>query len=639
MAIIIPRGDDLIDPEDLEGLQQYALTGLNTSKDFKLQNIVSLDAGCLVIDQLNKIFNETLSNHPRKEEVRQIFQTTKQNFENLLKTQANELKNADKRTQTSKNKEGISVLNFYKKWRQKKQLDKKINRELTIALNKALKKVENDPEIDIDKIKSEIGIGADISTEQAIKTHFSALRAISTSDLNRSNKVFRSKFTIAIGNRKEEFTDEIHRVEAAEFLLQQTRNRQKELSNQLLDNLTKGKDSKEIVKELNNLKPQEKLYAQQVEDDVWRTSMEANAGVKDKGYLSTNAWIEQISSSSNSSDFKGFQIARSGAFTQSTGLDTNIREMIELSKKNPQDKDLKQQIEDRRLAIQSQFGAVFSEHLVSLLSQNPDLSFFRFTNTIPYSQTSLLHFTGREKNMVEDMKWYFEDFQTKKVIFDGITGFDNEGNLHVSTLIQDRETGKPLELTPKPNLYNFNVQGDIFKKEEKTFQNDLNNEAWSQTKERFESYKEWLQTLEGPEPSPEYTKRITYMEKLKTNIETQIKEGASDYEIATDLIEFEKAMGTPIGINCKSGKDRTSYLVNLVQMRFLNKYIDTQSISLKEKNKAKKEAESSILKQGAGLIITGLNTGFKGYKITKFFVKGLRIDERLKLYFIAAQLR
>ncbi|MCA6602672.1 MAG: hypothetical protein IM537_21285, partial [Pseudanabaena sp. M57BS1SP1A06MG] len=110
--------------------------------------------------------------------------------------------------------------------------------------------------------------------------------------------------------------------------------------------------------------------------------------------------------------------------------------------------------------------------------------------------------------------------------------------------------------------------------------------------------------------------------------------------IAADIAELERLMETPIGFNCKSGKDRTSYLINLLMDRHLAKYVDDhfygdpQSI-----NQTKKDLHSQVLKRGGGLYITGLNTGFKAYKITKFFVQGLRIDERLKLYLLALKLR
>ena len=43
----------------------------------------------------------------------------------------------------------------------------------------------------------------------------------------------------------------------------------------------------------------------------------------------------------------------------------------------------------------------------------------------------------------------------------------------------------------------------------------------------------------------------------------------SSYEISRALAELEGLMGTAIGINCKSGKDRTSYLTGDLKRYFV----------------------------------------------------------------------
>ncbi|PJD97066.1 MAG: hypothetical protein CK425_04740 [Parachlamydia sp.] len=619
-------------PEDKENI--YPIQNENSAKDFAFQKVVSLEAGYVLLQKMENVFEDKVNHSAKQKEVREIFKTTRESFQKLLKAQEKEF--------NTSSENNLSTVDFYKKWSQKKAFDKKIHKEVTQTYSKALKRIYAlDPEA-ATQIKKEISISP--SLQESVKLHLLALRAVANSDLNRSNKIFQGKLEVAFKNpdgtkTTEVFHDEIKRIDTADFLLQQTHLQVLELQKALLSD----PKNPEILAKIAQVNQKIVHYQKMKDESVWRSSMEANAGIREKFEMTTNAWIEKLYPKARPEDPTSFQVARSGAFSHTSNSATNIQTLIEDRAAN-QFLDLDDEINNREAIIYSQFGAAFmaqiqplAEGIQTAIDQG-EPNYFYDTKTLPYSQISLLHFSGAEKNMLMDMEWLFTRLDGKSVIFDGNAGFDKEGHFHIPQTLVDPKTNQPLELKTSLSLHNFNVQGDLRNRKNIGYQKKVNLAGWKKTRVHFDTYSNWLKTR-YPHSKVSGAK-LSQMDALKKKIESKFSKEDSDYEIAADIAELERLMETPIGFNCKSGKDRTSYLINLLMDRHLAKYVDDhfygdpQSI-----NQTKKDLHSQVLKRGGGLYITGLNTGFKAYKITKFFVQGLRIDERLKLYLLALKLR
>jgi len=618
-------------PKDREEI--YQVQNENSAKDFAFQKVVSLEAGYILLQKMENVFEKNINHTSDQKKVTAIFKTSRESFEKLLIDQSKELNTSAE--------DNLSIVDFYKKWSQKKAFDKKIHKEVTQACSKALKKIEaSDPQL-ANQIKKELGISSS-SLQEIVKLNLVSLRAVANSDLNRPNKIFQGNIELVFKNpdgskNKERFHDEIKRVDSSDFLLQQAHLELLEFQQ------TPGnsQDQVYLAKE-DQLNQKIALYQKMTDDSSWRTSAEANTGIPEKLEMSTNAWIEKLLSP-GAEDTPAVHLARSGAFSHTSNAATNIQSLIKTQGAN-QLLDVEAEINQRKAIIFSQFGAVFLSQIQPLANgiqaaiTNGEPNYFYDTKTIPYSQISLLHFTGDEKNMLKDMEWLFTQLDGKSVIFDGSAGFDKEGNMHAPQLMIDPQTNEPLELKTSLALHNFNVQGDLLNRKNIGYQKKVNQTGWKKAQEHYDSYTNWA-TGAYPD-SKTYSAKLSQLSALKQKIENKFVHEDSDFEISADIAEFERLMETPVGVNCKSGKDRTSYLINLLMNRHLDRHIDENYHgNAREINQLKKEVRSQVLKNGGGLYITGLNTGFKAYKVTRFFIQGMRIDERLKLYLLALKLR
>ncbi|EFB41130.1 hypothetical protein [Parachlamydia acanthamoebae] len=498
------------------------------------------------------------------------------------------------------------------------------------------------------QIKAQLGATSS-SLKKAISAQMVALRTVAASDLNRNNQTLRAKFEIPLissqGEKTQVFYDEAKRIDTSSFLIRQADLQETELKS-LLAKASSQMERKKIQSRLNEVQEKKQNYIKLSQGDAWRSSAESNIGVHEKLEMSTNPWIEKIYLPPQSSHpLTPFQVGRSGVFGFNASPKTNIQELIQKNAQKPSEK-LQKEIDRRESMLRSQLGAMLSAQAetlaegiqTSLTNGTPNL--FYDTKTFPYTQMSLLHFTGNEPNLLTDMEWIFNQIEGKELIFDGKSGFDTAGNLHIPNPVYDA-MNTPLKLKIQPSLYNFNVQGDTFATK-KTKYKEVNEKAWSNTQKKYKTYTNWLSGLHqaGKLSNALYEEQLSSLNDLKTKIELQLNKQSSNYQIAADISELERMMNSSLGINCKSGKDRTSYLINVLINRHIGKHIEKNyPLYPEELGEIKKNLAAQVAHKGVGLHITGLNIGFKAFKITRFSVEGMRLNERLKLYLLAFKLR
>lgn len=401
----------------------------------------------------------------------------------------------------------------------------------------------------------------------------------------------------------------------------------------------------------------------------FRTSMEAKLTPKgdplEKSQMLVNPWQEVVSRGGET-----MEVARSGAYTDFSDTSTNI---LKLEKETSAQTDrIQKEIEQlettlakRKETVRQMAGTAIAQQALQFAQHNEErinegLSRPNFAVNQGYfffSQVSLVHAEteGKEGNMLQDMNWALnETFFNKKIIFDGRSEIDDQGNIHVPHEINDGD----FKLTIIPKLYNCTVKGKDPKSTE--IQDTVNKQTLTNLQVHVKEFKTWhsetyMPWLDGTikklerqgrgrskQDAANLRKLRKERDQLKANppgkiidaklaaIKEKIEGSKSGYDLAVDISEIEMLMQSRVAINCKSGKDRTGLLFNKLSTNFFVRNSPKKPRSKAARIKARHKIAKEVDKNSASRPITGMNVLIKGFKRHPREIEGRSIYARIR---------
>lgn len=204
--------------------------------------------------------------------------------------------------------------------------------------------------------------------------------------------------------------------------------------------------------------------------------------------------------------------------------------------------------------------------------------------------------------------------------------------------------GKEIPIALKINTFNFGVNAGAV---------DVKLGVYNQYKynqRAFKGLSEEVKIFLEQESSHILPDEMMQLLDLKNDIEILMQDekaylkGDNQFEIAAKIINLTNLMnkikngGYKCSINCMSGKDRTGVLDAIAKayasMADLNGQYPTHSELMNDATIRKQFQELAVkfLKEAGGLEITDINTGVKGYKVSKHaLVGGITEDHFLEL--------
>lgn len=684
-------------PEDLEKEPVKVDTKMYVS-DITSQKISATEAGLTLLGKIELLFIDAMQETGAKREVVAEVTNIFDSHRDVMEKKLEELKKAKAQTPSQK----LGLFQFIARWKEKTNLEKEINKEIERAIIESTQHmISRDPAHgSFSAFKNKLMGDSKFSSNVFNKTlskEFSVLTQYNRGKVQESKNRIYAKFKLKIGNSGYQITDEANRVQPTTHLLkaidaklerfalkiqtdeadanfihgilrglspselqgvfsghypkkiqdafeengyifseENSKGQLESLMKEIVEKLTQD-DREEIIALM-----QEKSKLETVGENAWRTSGEAQIASTSrltediKSNFSVNAWIENVTAAGRS-----FFIARSGAFTDFSDSSINISQLNEGS----------EAYNKRAKLIRDEAMPVLTENIlrkVEELEANPDPYIYTKNDNpeICLTQFSLLNDSGKELNMVKDMEWLFQKIDGKEVILDGNTGFDEEGNLHMPKKMITEE-GAPHRIKINANFYNLKVQGSLNPKNDPT-QNQyaINEKAWARTQERCKKYGEWLrkQRESFPLQEEQYQALLDLHIRKWAECALLIQNNKSNYEINRAIAELEQGMGSAVGVSCKSGKDRTSYLVGELKRNFVKKTIlpetnekDHQQVKL-HKN-ISQEIDRKVMENDVGTHIAGMNTGVNVLKLKKIFMFGTSILNRLGKALMATQVK
>ncbi len=281
-------------------------------------------------------------------------------------------------------------------------------------------------------------------------------------------------------------------------------------------------------------------------------------------------------------------------------LGTNLKAMgLELPTQSGMSNDmvklineLKIKLEEREHVTDSMMAQKMQTHFNNYMSElveqlGESYSEVNVLGSIQVMQMSLLYaekktafykgnYVQNEGRHLRDNVCIWEKFNNKELIIeDGIVGpfVDNDGKVHlkmpegynnISDEIKDKLSNGKLKLSTI--LYNISPQGLT---KNKGAQVVINNKAVKQQMERLRKYKKKLKTRiknndGNVEKLDEKVKAVSEKIKKLEGLKERLDKGESSFELAADISIFSMPIG-PVGGNCESGKDRTGYLVAVIE--------------------------------------------------------------------------
>lgn len=381
-----------------------------------------------------------------------------------------------------------------------------------------------------------------------------------------------------------------------------------------------------------------KNYKKFAKDQAFRTSMESKysgkRGPDPKGHLVINHWESRI----RGEDGTKITFGRSGAYYDASNPKSDLLDNPpklseeELSSRKAKVKDMV------AFSIASRAEALWEE--MTNAKDEGKAHFALESGRFDFTQISLL--TSKkadEYHMLRDMEWALKSGLINEIRYDGKTGLDDEGVLHIS--LELYQQGKPLSLEPHLNLFNFTVQT---KPKEGDYQIALNKASMKELESQVKVYRGFLEkqlreakekslfSEEALHDSLALSDRLKSLNLQWTEFQKKFSQNISNFDIAKDLASLQLLMTGQISINCKSGKDRTGKLAQEISSDFIEKTTQKKAgnITLNEKRKIARLASAQTMNNGPSLYITGMNTFVKGIKISPRKLSGLKLTGKIQ---------
>jgi hypothetical protein len=325
-------------------------------------------------------------------------------------------------------------------------------------------------------------------------------------------------------------------------------------------------------------------------------------------------------------------IVRSGAISDLSDGSTNLAELKERYENTSESlKDVeKGRLDVRRNIVKDQFIQWVTSHIKASDSFNNPDSVTRKTKKFQITQVGLLNpsVTGishgvekSERSQMLDMAVIFEELNGKKIKFiEGIEfPFMNDDDMFMmpkSLLGEIDETQwgqlKDQEFELSCTFFNLSVHGNKdISDEQREEQNEINRAA-------IQNLQKNINTLKH---EPSVNENVQELQKRLNEIEEEIIQGKSNYDIAEKILLLQKDMKGSIGADCYSGKDRTSYLLIKMAYHFFSKpledeygYFFSDEDEFLEEAK-RKLANDLISTEASASQVIEQNTGFKYMKL------------------------
>lgn len=327
-----------------------------------------------------------------------------------------------------------------------------------------------------------------------------------------------------------------------------------------------------------------------------------------------NNRTHQISFAENGRD--PVLINRSGAISHLADGSTNLAKLV-------QSKASQETIQARREVLNDQMVQYLKGQISALAPQlcNAD-SIARRTNTLQITQVGLLNpkkaktekgVAVSEKNQMWDMAQIFSEFNGKQIVFSDeaeVTHPFLSGNKVIMPksllegITEDQFNllaAKPMQLSC--TFINCSVQG---LKKNVGDQAIVNLQGTNNLRENIALLK-----AAGED--------VVQFEKDLEDIEDRLKHEESGYQIAEDILLLQQKMSGAIGVNCFSGKDRTSYLLTRMVYHYLSENQDAAS--------KRKLASDLTSIEGLASDVIEQNTGHRFMKIEERRIMGINTPE------------
>ena len=265
-------------------------------------------------------------------------------------------------------------------------------------------------------------------------------------------------------------------------------------------------------------------------------------------------------------------------------------------------------IEQREVVLEQKMLFLIQSHIEGnkekLVNEEP-FSFMQLSLLNPDKQeieeSGFAHF---ERQEIEDMREAFALFKGREVVFDEteVAFIDAEGGVHLPKGC-GKEGVESIRLDPL--FLNVSVQGH--KKSGVDWQEKSNEQMY-----------QLLKKIAGKGHRDDAIKA----RKLLRECRRALKAGKSSYQVAEDLAMVAHYLKIPLGVNCFSAKDRTSFVVSRRHMRIL-----ADSLGDKGKSFLRKIGRRVFNRVSVSFQIIAKN-GFRAMKISPLSLPGLNKSVR-----------
>lgn len=180
-----------------------------------------------------------------------------------------------------------------------------------------------------------------------------------------------------------------------------------------------------------------------------------------------------------------------------------------------------------------------------------------------------------ERHAMQDALKIFEEFENKKIIFDGQGPYiDVDNNIHLPVSRRNMH-GDHKRIPIMPVYFNLSVQGY---NENKGLQEEINKKAFGKLLEN----------------SPD-EKRELFTKKLQPIITSLFDKKKSTYDLAEDLAFELLKLNAFLYLFCWSGKDRSGYLSARMNYRFLEPRLESLSLPINKIREIKEKFSKQVL--------------------------------------------
>lgn len=310
--------------------------------------------------------------------------------------------------------------------------------------------------------------------------------------------------------------------------------------------------------------------------------------------------------------------------TKIAALEQSLKPLLDI--KEGKDTEVTRKIEEKKRFVDDQMVQMImvqvSQNLDHLQGDTFTFSYEGLLNELKSRSKHTIDSSGLimdEGNNLKEMQAAFDRFYDKKLIFDKTGPFiDKEGNVHLPFPQLEHKV-----MVLEPIFFNLTVNGSTTNN---PLQAELNKKGLAQLTRKIDML---LQD------HPEIREQLQEIEQKIVQVKIALDNGASDFEVASDLLAAQFALRNlmkdnklgcfAIGLGCFSAKDRTAIVMELgIIKSAVDPYLENQKTYSPEKQKRlrQKVVAQIVDPQGMSAEISFENTGTRVIKYMEVFLPG-----------------